>query len=123
VDLSGEMLNQARRRAASLGLCAGSEAAEAGPAVRFVRGDATALPFQAAAFDTVLDTFSLCVLGDAAPRALAEMARVLRPRGCVSRPLPPRAKQSRPPRSMHIQRRDAALLRFRVASVSASQQH
>jgi ubiquinone/menaquinone biosynthesis C-methylase UbiE len=31
----------------------------------------------------VLDTFSLCVLGDAAPAALAEMARVLRPNGCA----------------------------------------
>ena len=79
------MLNQARRRASSLGLCAGSEGdAAAAPSVRFVRGDATALPFDAAAFDTVLDTFSLCVLGDAAPRALAEMARVVRPNGCVS---------------------------------------
>ena len=80
------MLNQARRRASSLGLCAGSEggAASGSPSVRFVRGDATALPFDAASFDTVLDTFSLCVLGDAAPRALAEMARVVRPNGCVS---------------------------------------
>ena len=79
------MLKQARRRAASLGLC------EGGPSLRFVRADAAALPFEAAAFDTVLDTFSLCVLGDAAPRALAEMARVLRPNGCA----PPRRRAAR----------------------------
>ena len=80
MDLSGEMLSMARRRAASLGLCGDGGA---GPAVRFVRGDATSLPFDAASFDTVLDTFSLCVLGAAAPRALQEMARVVRPGGRV----------------------------------------
>jgi ubiquinone/menaquinone biosynthesis C-methylase UbiE len=84
VDLSGEMLAQARRRAAQLGLCeSGAGGGSASSRVRFVRGDATSLPFDAASFDTVLDTFSLCVLGDAAPRALAEMARLVRPGGRV----------------------------------------
>jgi ubiquinone/menaquinone biosynthesis C-methylase UbiE len=91
VDLSGEMLGVARRRAASLGLCAAdgtaatatAAAASAPPPVRFVQADATQLPFPSASFDAVLDTFSLCVLGDAAPAALAEMARVLRPNGCA----------------------------------------
>jgi ubiquinone/menaquinone biosynthesis C-methylase UbiE len=90
VDLSGEMLGVARRRAASLGLCAadGADATAAAasaspPPVRFVQADATRLPFPSASFDAVLDTFSLCVLGDAAPAALAEMARVLRPNGCA----------------------------------------
>ena len=78
MDLSGEMLSQARRRASTMGLCGG-----AAPPLRFVRADATSLPFESAAFDTVLDTFSLCVLGAAAPAALAEMARCVRPGGRV----------------------------------------
>ncbi len=81
MDLSANMLAVARRRASSLGLC-GDAAASAVP-LRFLQGDATSLPFADASFDTVLDTFSLCVLGAAAPAALAELARVLRPSGCV----------------------------------------
>ena len=86
MDLSGEMLAVARRRAASLGLCAadggGGDSGGISP-VRFVRADATRLPFDGASFDTVLDTFSLCVLGAAAADALREAARVVRPGGCV----------------------------------------
>jgi methyltransferase OMS1, mitochondrial len=40
-------------------------------------GDAVALPFADEQFDTVVDTFSLCVYADPAA-ALGEMARVVR---------------------------------------------
>lgn len=40
-------------------------------------GDAAALPFADGLFDTVVDTFSLCVY-DRPDAALAEMARVVR---------------------------------------------
>lgn len=46
--------------------------------VAFVQGDAQELPFADSSFDTVVDTFSLCVYADPV-RALAEMARVTRP--------------------------------------------
>jgi ubiquinone/menaquinone biosynthesis C-methylase UbiE len=44
-------------------------------------GDAEALEFSSAAFDTVVCTFSLCAIPDHRT-ALAEMTRVLRPRAC-----------------------------------------
>ena len=87
VDLSGGMLAAAAARAERLGLCADERgaASSGGPRrarVRLVRGDATALPFGDASFDTVVDTFSFCVLGDVLSlAALAEMRRVLRPGG------------------------------------------
>lgn len=67
------MLGGAKRRAAALRLCGGG--------LSLVQADATALPFADASFDTVVDTFSMCVLDAAAPAALAEAARVLRPGG------------------------------------------
>jgi len=78
VDLSGGMLRGAQRRAHALGLCAASA-----PPLRLLQADAAALPFPDARFDTVVDTFSLCVLDAAAPAALAEAVRVLRPGGLL----------------------------------------
>lgn len=71
VDLSEEMLARARERAAGLPF----------PAT-FVQGDATALPFPDAAFDTVAISLALCTIPDPA-QALREAARVCRPEGRV----------------------------------------
>jgi ubiquinone/menaquinone biosynthesis C-methylase UbiE len=67
IELSPAMLELARRRATELGI-------EADLRV----GDAQALPFDDAAFDTVVCTLSLCTIPDP-PAAIAEMRRVLRP--------------------------------------------
>ncbi|WP_026932112.1 class I SAM-dependent methyltransferase [Glycomyces tenuis] len=69
VELSPRMLERARRRAASLGIDADLRL-----------GDAQRMDFDGASFDTVVVTFSLCCVPDEA-RAVAEMARVLRPGG------------------------------------------
>jgi ubiquinone/menaquinone biosynthesis C-methylase UbiE len=69
VDFSPEMLAKARRHAADLGM-----------SVDLREGDAQALDFPDASFDTVVCTFSLCAIPDE-QRALAEMHRVLRPGG------------------------------------------
>ncbi len=69
LDLSGGMLDIARRRAA-----------EIGRAVSLRQGDAQALPFAEASFDTVVCTFGLCAIPDA-DAAIDEMVRVLRPGG------------------------------------------
>lgn len=69
VDLSPAMLDVARQRAAELGRD-----------VDLREGDAHHLPFDDAAFDTVVCTFSLCNIPDLR-RAVAEMRRVLRPGG------------------------------------------
>lgn len=66
VDLSPAMLALARTRADELGLD-----------VDLLEGDAQALAFPAAAFDTVVCTLSLCNIPDDR-RAVAEMKRVLR---------------------------------------------
>ncbi len=69
IDLSPAMLDVARQRAADLGRDVGLR-----------EGDAHHLPFDDAAFDTVVCTFSLCTIPD--PRqALTEMRRVLRTGG------------------------------------------
>lgn len=71
-DLTPAMLERVREAAASRGLAN----------LRTQRGDAAALPFPAAAFDVV--TCRLCAHHFAAPaRAVAEMARVLRPGGVL----------------------------------------
>jgi SAM-dependent methyltransferase len=69
VDLSPAMLQVARDRARRLGLT-----------VELREGDAEALPFPDASFDTVVCTLSLCTIPDDR-RAVAEMYRVLRPGG------------------------------------------
>lgn len=69
VDLSGQMLAAAARRAADLHL-----------PVDLLQADIAALPFEAASFDTVLCTFALCGVDDERG-ALREMGRVLRPGG------------------------------------------
>jgi ubiquinone/menaquinone biosynthesis C-methylase UbiE len=69
VDLSPEMLEHARRRAAA-----------SGRAVTLQVGDAHRLEFPDASFDTVVCTFALCAIPDER-LAVAEMWRVLRPGG------------------------------------------
>jgi ubiquinone/menaquinone biosynthesis C-methylase UbiE len=69
VEWSPAMLAHARRRADQLGRT-----------VTLEEGDAQALPYQDASFDTVVCTLSLCAIPDD-QRAVAEMIRVLRPGG------------------------------------------
>lgn len=69
IELSPAMLAVARQRAADLGIDADLR-----------EGDAEALPFADNTFDTVVCVLSLCTIPDPA-RAIAEMARVLRPGG------------------------------------------
>jgi ubiquinone/menaquinone biosynthesis C-methylase UbiE len=71
IDLSDGMLDIARRRAADLGR-----------AVTLRQGDAQALPFDDASFDTAVCTLGLCAIPDA-EAALGEMVRVLRPGGLL----------------------------------------
>jgi ubiquinone/menaquinone biosynthesis C-methylase UbiE len=69
VDQSPAMLEIARHRARQLGRT-----------VDLRHGDAQALEFPGACFDTVICTFSLCAIPDDR-KAVQEMARVLRPGG------------------------------------------
>ena len=69
IDLSEQMLAIATARAA-----------ESGREVMLRQGDAHALPFDDATFDTVVCTFGLCAIPDI-DTALDEMTRVLRPGG------------------------------------------
>jgi arsenite methyltransferase len=69
VDLGARAIEQA------------TEAAQ--PGTRFMLGDAEALPFPDAEFDVALSECSLCTFPDK-PRAIAEMARVLRPGGTIA---------------------------------------
>ncbi|HYZ36386.1 MAG TPA: class I SAM-dependent methyltransferase [Pseudonocardiaceae bacterium] len=71
VDLSPGMLAIARHRAHELGRT-----------VELQCGDAEALAFPDASFDTVVCTFSLCAIPDH-QQALTEMVRVLRPGGLL----------------------------------------
>jgi ubiquinone/menaquinone biosynthesis C-methylase UbiE len=69
LDISDGMLDIARTRATELGR-----------AVTLRQGDAHALPFPDASFDTVTCTFGLCAIPDV-EAAVGEMVRVLRPGG------------------------------------------
>lgn len=69
VELSWQMLQYARRRAADMRADA-----------EMVQGSAAHLPFTDASFDTVLCTLSLCSIPDDR-QAIDEMKRVLRPDG------------------------------------------
>lgn len=69
IELSQEMLTLARRRAADLAL-----------EIVLLQGDAQALAFPDASFDTVVCTLSLCSIPDD-QKAVVEMKRVLRPGG------------------------------------------
>ena len=67
--------------AAALSLAAG-RAGRSARRVTLVEGDAAALPFDDASFDTVVGTFVLCSVGDVG-RSLSEARRVLRPGGTI----------------------------------------
>lgn len=69
IEWSPQMLALARRRADDLGRTADLR-----------EGDAQALPFPDASFDTVVCTLALCAIPDD-QRATAEMSRVLKPGG------------------------------------------
>ena len=69
IELSPQMLAEARRAAAMLGI-----------AVDLVEANAEALPFADASYDTVVCTLSLCAIPDD-EAAIREMWRVLRPGG------------------------------------------
>jgi ubiquinone/menaquinone biosynthesis C-methylase UbiE len=71
VDVSREMLNVARQRAAKLSM-----------AVSFLLADAAALPFSEHSFDTVVSSLSTCTFPNPV-RALQEMARVCKPTGRI----------------------------------------
>jgi ubiquinone/menaquinone biosynthesis C-methylase UbiE len=71
LEPSAELLRMARRRAAS-----------AIVPVEFLEGSAETLPLDDGSVDTVVTTWTLCTIPDA-PRALAEMRRVLKPDGAL----------------------------------------
>lgn len=73
IDLAQSMLAVAARKAKALGM----------HHVSFRAGDATALPFEAASFDAVISRFCLMFLPEI-PKALKDMARVLKPGGYVA---------------------------------------
>src|SRR3990172_3752941 len=71
IDVSREMLNVARKRAARLSTD-----------ISFLLGDAEALPFSDHSFDTVVSSLSTCTFPEPVI-ALREMARVCKPAGRV----------------------------------------
>lgn len=81
VDVSREMLRIAESRArAVLGDDGTGSTGGDRDIVDLVRADASALPFDDASFDTVVDTFGICVFENPAA-VVREMCRVLRPGG------------------------------------------
>jgi arsenite methyltransferase len=74
VDLGSRATEQATNSARAAGL---------GERASFLLGDAEALPLADASFDVALSECSLCTFPDK-PRAIAEMARVVRPGGTIA---------------------------------------
>jgi len=74
VDLGAQAVEEATRATAAAGLA---------DRARFLHGDAEALPLADASFDVALSECSLCTFPDK-ERAVAEMARVLRPGGTIA---------------------------------------
>lgn len=68
IDLAEQMLEAARRKAASLKFSN----------ITLKTGDVTTLPFEAASFDAITTRFCLMFLPEI-PKAVAEIARILRP--------------------------------------------
>jgi ubiquinone/menaquinone biosynthesis C-methylase UbiE len=73
IDLAEQMLDAARRKAASLTLSN----------ITFRTGDVTNLPFESVSFDAVTTRFCLMFLPEI-PKAVAEIARVLKPGAWVA---------------------------------------
>jgi len=71
LDPSPELLERARTRAAATPV-----------PVELLEASAEAVPLENASIDTVVTTWTLCTIPDA-PRALAEMRRVLKPSGTL----------------------------------------
>jgi methyltransferase OMS1, mitochondrial len=82
VDVSEGMLKEAKAKLTSSDLVAFATTKPIFP-VRFIKADATTdlvALFGQSSFDTVVDSFSLCVMGDAGARAcLQQMTQVVRP--------------------------------------------
>jgi methyltransferase OMS1, mitochondrial len=80
VDVSEGMLKEAK---AKIDARTGGTTAEKSFPTRFMKADATSdlvTLFGQSSFDTVVDSFSLCVMGDAGARAcLQQMTQVVRP--------------------------------------------
>ena len=71
IEPSPELLRMARRRAAGISV-----------PVEFLETSAEAIPLDAGSVDAVVTTWTLCTIPDA-PRALAEVRRVLKPGGAL----------------------------------------
>jgi ubiquinone/menaquinone biosynthesis C-methylase UbiE len=71
MDISGEMLSVARKRAAHLSMD-----------ISFLLGDAEVLPFSDESFDSVVSSLSTCTFPNPVS-ALREMARVCKPEGRI----------------------------------------
>jgi len=69
VDISGKMLEKARRK-------------RTGVPVKLIQADARSLPFPDKSFDTVVSTFFLCVVPER-ERVIKEIGRVLKPKGLL----------------------------------------
>lgn len=76
IDLSPGMLAEAQKKASQLGFF---DSHISNTSTSFQQADVVHLPFQDSSFDTVVDTFSLCVFSDPLS-ALNSIARVVKPK-------------------------------------------